>query len=635
MSEAGERAKSKGVPASGYAVHPYYYQQYYMAQQMANSGYVPVMANTAQNQPQGSSGQYAWPLYATGYPSGVQVVQGMNGAVPAYYFPYAHPSYVAQYQAQYGYQQATSAAMTNNSSTSANVAVTEDSAATVVTDTANAINGQTAEAHAPPSPPATLPITSRSISRVSDTPSVSRTTTLNRTSSCEGMEPLPLTRKVSKSFSVEKSKWRLSRTGSKPSLAIDGTGGDEDEDWNLPASPLMGRRTSLSVSPRPCGTAFLPDDDGRSDAIQASRVTPRSFTASDIHLIDAIRMFSKEMEMPIDSKFAERLEMLENAATVQMSVLSQDIIFGDVLGLENPVNSKICYLNSVIQILLPVCPLSQVFSLALSHGSAGPWTDAIARAMRLFFQPRMGVSPSLLNVKGMGAVLKELGGLGNQQDVAEALGIVLNKLHEEWKHVLRIQPWAKISNRESLHGLDEDSFIYKLFRGIRCLGKQFEIFTQLHLAPPTSGGNRLTELLAQTFKHELHYLPPVLCIELSRHLSENQLTTSQTSVGFSGTMTIPEACCTKECNRDRTYQLVGAVVRSGVYANSGHFWAAQRRGNKWFWINDTEVIECDVSEADQIDMSSDLLSKKLDAASNWCVLVYADMNAKVAVHPYN
>ena len=634
MSEAGDRAKSKAAPATGYAMHPYYYQQYYMAQQMANSGYVPVMSNTAQNQSQPASGQYGWPIYATGYPPNVQMVQGMNGAVPAYYFPYAHASYVAQYQAQYGYQQATSAPMNSNNSTSAHLATAQEQPAAVVSEIPTPLNSGSLETHEPPSPPANLPITSRSISRVSDTPTVSRTTTLNRTSSCEGVEPLPLTRKVSKSFSVEKSKWRLSRTGSKPSLAIDGTGGDEDEDWNLPSSPLMGRRTSLSVSPRACGTAFLPDEDDRAEMVPAT-IAPRRFTASEIHLVDAVRMFSREMEMPIDSKFAERLEMLENAATVQMSVFSQDTIFGDVLGLENPVNSKICYLNSVIQILLPICPLSQVFSLALSHGSAGPWTDAIARAMRLFFQPPMGVSPSLLNVKGMGAVLRELGGLGNQQDVAEALGIILNKLHEEWKHVLRVQPWGKISNRESLHGLDEDSFIYKLFRGIRCMGKQLEIFTQLHLAPPTSGGNRLTELLAQTFKHELHYLPPVLCIELSRHLSENKLTTSQTSVGFSGSMTIPETCCSKECNRDRMYQLVGAVVRSGVYANSGHFWAAQRRGNKWYWINDTEVIECDVSEADQIDVSSDLLSKKLDAASNWCVLVYADMNAKVAVHPYN
>jgi ubiquitin C-terminal hydrolase len=623
MSEPSDRSKQKGQQGTGYAMHPYYYQQYYMAQQMANAGYIPVMPSGMSNQQQVATGQYSWPVYPGGYQAGVPMVQTMNGAVPAYYFPYGHPAYFAQYQQQYGYQATT--ATTDNASVETSKSDSSPLTSDVVASSTEV--PATDPPAAPPTAPEHLPIPSRSVSRTSDAP-MSRTTTLNRTSSCEGMEPLPLVRKLSKSFSVEKSKWRLSRTGSKPSLALDGTGGDDDEDWDLPASPLMGRRTSLSVSPRPCGNEFLPDEEG------PVNVLITEFTKQRIHLVDAIRMFSKELEMPIEPKFAERLETLENALNVRMDVFSGNMIVGDVLGLENPINSKICYLNSVMQVLLPIAPLSQVLSLCLSHGSAGPWTDALARAMRLFFHPPMGASLSLLNVKGMDVVIKELGGLGTQQDVAEALGTVINKLHEESRHVIRNEPWSKISKKQSQHGLDEDSIVYKLFRGVRSLGKQFELFTQLHLAA-SAGNCRLTDLLAQTLESELHYLPPVLCIELSRHLSENQLTTSQSSVGFSGSMVVPASCCTRDCNKERKYQLVGAVVRSGVYANSGHFWAAQRRADKWYWINDTDVSECPVSQVEQNDASDDLISRRLDAASNWCVLVYSDLDAQIAIHPFH
>lgn len=594
-------------------MHPYYYQQYYAAQ-MAGAGYVPVVAQGGQQQMAAAQGMYNWPMYT--YQGGVPMVQTANGAVPAaYYFPYTHPAY-AQYQQQYMQQASQQATATTETGSSA----PEEPAAV-----------ESEPQQETSSTPELPPLASRTTTRVSD---ISRTVTMSRTESLTGMEPLPLLRTQSKGFARDKSKWRLSRSGSKPSLAIDGTGGDADEDWDLPSSPLMGRKGSLSVSPRHCGSAFLPDEEVAKPATIES-VNKKSFSGSEIHLVDAIRMFSKELEMPIDSKFADRLEQLENAATIPMAVVSsQSSSSADAIGLQNPLNSKICYLNSVVQVLLPIAPLMQVLSLSLSHGSAGAWTAAIARAMRLFFHPPMGTNASLLAVTGMEAIIRELGGIGTQQDVAEALSIILDRLHEEWKHVLRKQLWSDVQAKPS-HGLEEDSIVYKLFRGVRVADKQLEIFTQIHLAPPAGGPSSLCELLAQTIKGELHYLPPVLCVELSRHLSENQLTASQTSVSFSGSMQIPLSCCTRGVNGDRKYQLVGAVVRSGVYANSGHFWAAQRRGDKWLWINDTEVSDCNVTAEEQADASEGLISKKLDAASNWCVLVYADATAKVAIHPYN
>lgn len=509
--------------------------------------------------------QYAWP----GYPAGYVAAMPM-GQVAGYYFPYGHPAY-----AQYAYQ------------------VTQQ----------EHLEQPTPDTSAPEVP--------------------EPTTVLEPSCTAEEpvMEPIGLVRKVSRGFSKDKSKWRL--LSRRPSLPLSGT--DEGEDWNLPSSP--GRKVSYSVSPRCCGSAFLPD-----------REVLVPFAKKELHLVEALRIMSNELGKPECDKLLCRLGQLEEACRVEMKVLSVVPSRGEVMGLQNPLNSKICYLNSVVQLLVSVSPLMQVMSLALTQGSAGVWTTAFSRIFRHFFaQPlSMGQVPSLLTVKGMDSVLKELGGIGTQQDVAEALGVVLNKLHEEWKHALRNQPWIPIESGSPTnhHGLEEDSIVYKLFRGVRCVNSQLEIFTEIHLAPPSAGtGTSLVDLLENSFKNELHYLPPVLCIELSRHLSENQLTTSQSSVPFSGTMKIPDSCCTHKSSR--TYQLIGAVVRSGVYANSGHFWAAQRRGDKWFWINDTDVSECDVTVQDLTDDSNGLISKKLEAATSWCVLVYADPNSTVAIHPYN
>lgn len=578
MADGNDRPKQKQQQTAGYALHPYYYHPYFASPQLAGAGYVPMVAHGAQQAVAGAPA-YGWPAYAGGYVAAMQMAQGAGGQAAAYYFPYAHPAY-----AQYAYQ----------------VAAQQPQQGAESSTTPESNEDASGVEKSVPSP-------------------------------LEAMEPIGggLVRKVSKGFSKDKSKWRLSRQSSKPSLALDGTGGDANEDWSLPSSPMMGRKQSYSVSPRGCGSAFLPDKE-----------VLEPFTRSELHLVEALRIMSGEIGRPSSDKAKMRLSRLEEAAVVEMRVVSKESR-GEVIGLQNPLNSKICYLNSLVQILIPITPLMEVLSLALTQGSAGVWSCALCRIFRTFFKPPIGQIPSLLTVKGMDKILRDLGGVGTQQDVAEALGVVLNKVHEEWKHSLRRQLWLPVeggdrSNTPSNHGLEEDSIVYKLFRGIRCANSQLEIFTQIHLASPTGSSCmlNLVDLLQSTLQGELHYLPPVLCIELSRHLSENQLTTSQTSVPFSGSMKIPSSCRTSGCN-ERNYQLVGAVVRSGVYANSGHFWAAQRRGDEWFWINDTEVTPCNVSLEDQSDEMGGLISKKLEATSNWCLLVYADPNASVAIHPYN
>jgi hypothetical protein len=567
MSGEGNEQANPRVPATpSYTNHPYYQQQqqYYAA--MMASGQPMVYAIPDPTQP----GGYRW-AYAQ------------------------YPPHMMQYY--YSYQQ-------------------YQMPPTSGSNTTNSGSPSTSMVHATQDP---VDVPSSTVSECADTPE----------SPDAPLPPPPapvaLERKTSRGFLKDKSKWRLNRSGSKPSLAIDGI--EDGEYLEMPPSPRLGvHKQSFCVSPRHCGSAFLPDEEHRS-----------AFSKTEnIHLIDSIRMVAGELSRPTSTGLLERLSELETVMTVDLDVIEQpgaDNLFSSstsVSGLLNPANSKICYLNSVIQMLLPIAPLVQTMSLSLTHLGEGqdacmPWTLAIARSMRLFFAPTsIGSRLSLLTVPGMDMVVTELGGLGSQQDVGEALGIVIEKLHQEWKHRLVTVPWDA-SVPAHLH---EDSIMYKLFRGLKKVGEEYEMFTTIHLAAaPSTNPSSLVDLLDQTFSSsssEIAYAPPVLCIELSRHLSENQLTTSQTSVPFPGTLELG----------GRRYNLMGVVVRSGVYANSGHFWVAQRRGNSWSWINDTDVNQIpEISQEDQNDASTNSISKKLNAAHNWCLLIYADPTSRVSIHP--
>lgn len=615
MSDGNDRSE-KRQSNSGYNMNPYYYQHYYAAAVPTGS-----YAGTGMVQSQQAVYPVADPTQPGGYrwvyhPAYVAAHGGMMAAaasaqqqqgMPAYYFPY-HPSYAAHpyYQQQAFVQQEQSRVNGSPDTSSSSSSSLQTSPPQVSQES---------------SPPGGVPDVDDSSSSVAARPPLSRTATGNgsvpymrsTTGASSGVpEPLLLMRKTSQGFSRDQSKWKLTRSSSKVSLGV-ACDTDDEELVNLPSSPLMGRKASLSVSPRHCGTEFLPDE--------------QTYTKPTLHIIDAIKLRSSSGGGQIlfeNPELDERYLALQKVIKVEMSMI--DSVNTEVVGLLNPVNLKICYLNSVIQILVPISPLMQFMSFCLSHVDDQEllWTQALARSFRLIFHPPIGTHASLLACEGMGRCIDELGGIGNQQDVGEALCTVLDRLHEECKY-----------KKDD----GEDSIVYKLFRGIKRYGNAHEIFTTIHLAPGTSGGPQtLTDLLVQSFGQsvgcELEYLPPVLCIELSRHLSENQLTTSQTSVPFSGTLCVPKSCCSAEMNVSRNYQLVGVVVRSGVYANSGHFWVAQRRGAKWFWINDTEVSDCaDITEADQVDSVQNTISKKLDASTNWCVLVYADIDSKISIHP--
>ena len=630
MSDGNDRSQ-KRQPNSGYNMNPYFYQHYYAAA-VPNAAYAgagmvqgqqPVYAVADPTQP----GGYRWvyhPAYVAahgGMMASAASAQQQQG-VPAYYFPY-HPSYAAYYQQQQQQPVVHQEQPRVNGS--------PDSSSSSSSSSLQVPSSQVSQDTSQPMGASSVPEVDDSSSGVGRPP-LSRSATANggiqytrtMTGASSGVpEPLLLIRKTSQGFSRDQSKWTLSRSASKASLGV-ANDTDDEELVNLPSSPLMGRKASLSVSPRQCGTEFLPDEP--------------TYTKSRLHLIDAIRLKATGHATFFQHEhLAERYKSLERVMEVEMSMIDTKHV--EFVGLLNPVNSKICYLNSVIQILVPISPLMQFMSFCLSHVESEElkWTQAFARAFRMMFNPPIGTHASLLACDGMDLCIEHLGGLGNQQDVGEALCTVLDRLHEELKYDKSTRSAASSCAEVSQDGR---SIVYELFRGIKRYGNGStrEIFTTIHLAPVGGTTQCLNDLLALTFGVsqgcQLDYLPPVLCIELSRHLSENQLTTSQMSVPFSGSLQVPKSCCTDEMDVSRNYQLVGVVVRSGVYANSGHFWVAQRRGSKWAWLNDTEVSDCaGISEEDQVDFEENLISKKLDASTNWCVLVYADIDSKISLHP--
>jgi len=257
---------------------------------------------------------------------------------------------------------------------------------------------------------------------------------------------------------------------------------------------------------------------------------------------------------------------------------------------------------------------------------------------------------SLLSVPGVERLVNsEFGGVGQQHDTGEALGLILERMHSEsyW-------PLALPAGAQRGPGLDEDSIVYRLFRGQFAVDaalpsgeRRFreEMFLTLQVAPTSAKRTDLLTLLTSTFRapaapvgesKRIAALPPVLIVELSRHTSENKETMSQASVSFPGTLVLPSGCLTEECaarerGMSRRYELSGVIVRSGLYSNSGHYWVAQRRNEDWNWINDEEVTPIPtVTPAMVADSSRGLISSALEAGASWCLLVYIDQEATLS-----
>jgi Ubiquitin carboxyl-terminal hydrolase len=320
------------------------------------------------------------------------------------------------------------------------------------------------------------------------------------------------------------------------------------------------------------------------------------------------------------------------------------------VGLRNPVNSKICYLNSVVQVLLPVTALFKYLSLSNFQASQ-QWLRAMSRVFGGFLSS--STTPvNLLSIAGVERlVADEFGAIGQQHDTGEALVLVLERLHAESRWPLLLPP----SPSPRGPGLDEDSLIYRLFRGSFAVndvlpsGEQRfrdEMFLTLQVAPSSAVKRTdLATLLASTFRpspvsgvpgetKQISALQPVLVVELSRHLSENKEIMSQAFVSFPGTLQLPDSCLAEAVRgSQRRYELTGVVVRSGLYSNSGHYWAAQRRNADWHWVNDEEVTRIDQITEAMITDTRGLISSALEASASWCLLLYVDQEATLSFQP--
>ena len=309
-------------------------------------------------------------------------------------------------------------------------------------------------------------------------------------------------------------------------------------------------------------------------------------------------------------------------------------------GLRNPQHSKICYLNSICQVLLPVTALFTFLTHTTFSDPKQNWLRAVAR---IFGEFRSPAGPfNILSFAGVERLVGESFGLGQQHDTGEALTFLLERLHAESRWLLEgtIHPSRG-------PGLNEDSQIYRLFRGVFEVDAVLpsnerrhrdEMFLTLQLAP-SKKTDTLVSLLSNTFiaatstigeSKCISYLPPVLVVELSRHLTENKETMSQALVTFPGTLNIPESCLSKQCE-GREYQLSGVIVRSGVYSNSGHYWVAQRHDSDWHWINDEEVTPIKTVTETVMRDRTGVIATQLDAATSWCMLVYIDQLATVEI----
>jgi ubiquitin C-terminal hydrolase len=293
-------------------------------------------------------------------------------------------------------------------------------------------------------------------------------------------------------------------------------------------------------------------------------------------------------------------------------------------GLRNPQGSSICYLNTIIQIIVSLPKLAHFF---LNLESDSEWCSFLKTILTNFISSANSTSFSLLDdPTHLKLIEKTFGSIGTQQDIGEAFVWLLEKLHQETRLVSNS---IHIPTSPSMGpGVSESSPIYDMFRGVYSvdlLPQKFpatnstqitpklrsEMFLTLQIAPERRKQDLLPLIISNLHRSnkKISQLPDILVIELSRHLSEAKETMSSSHVMFDMSLSLPESLLAAGAAK-KQYELVSVVVRSGLYTNNGHYWICNRINGQWQWIND-EVIDQVIDEKSVIS-----------ASNNWCLLVY-------------
>lgn len=314
-------------------------------------------------------------------------------------------------------------------------------------------------------------------------------------------------------------------------------------------------------------------------------------------------------------------------------------------GMKNDANN--CYVNVVIQSLLPCSALMQLLSHCANGDADRPFYTGMVRLCKEFHSRKADFHGEALNVLNLPQVKKIISTwqqLGAQQDAGEFLFHLLNGLHEEckWKTI----PEEGLSTSDSncdmagddgnaaqtaqdggearpdvrSSGEHEDSPIFRIFGGIirssvqektkKADSVSLEPFNGLILDISSSSVDSVwsaleaycgTEAVNEgqaTKRLQFKTVPKVMTLNLKRFSYNKDTGCSQKirkPVKFEEKITFDSSWLVDELE-PQEYQLTAVICHHGDLITGGHYNAAVRYNSDWYMYDDVSVRQIDIRE---------------------------------------
>lgn len=308
-------------------------------------------------------------------------------------------------------------------------------------------------------------------------------------------------------------------------------------------------------------------------------------------------------------------------------------------GMKNDANN--CYVNVVIQSLLPCSALMQLLSHCAPGDPERPFYTGMVRLCKEFHSRKPDSHVEAFNVLQLPQVkdiISTWQSIGAQQDAGEFLFYMLNGMHEEckWK-VLPSEPtaalpglaaqetgavegedWSQADVRSA--GVHEDSPILRIFGGLirssvrsqsaKADSVSLEPFNHLILdisSPSVDsvwsaleaycGAEAVNEGRA-TKRLQFQMLPKVLIVNLKRFLYNKDTGCVQKikkRVEYEEKLTFDRSWLVDDVEPPE-YQLGAVICHHGDSANGGHYNAAVRYNSEWYMYDDAIVRQMELRE---------------------------------------
>lgn len=306
-------------------------------------------------------------------------------------------------------------------------------------------------------------------------------------------------------------------------------------------------------------------------------------------------------------------------------------------GMKNDANN--CYVNVVIQSLLPCSALMQLLS-NVSNDNERPFYTGMWRLCKEFHSRRESEALNVLGLSQVKNIISTWQQLGAQQDAGEFLFHLLNGLHEECKW--KIPEEGKPSAQESAGGGEagegeaakseqvrpdvrsagdhEDSPIFRIFGGIirssvqakntKADSVSLEPFNGLILDISSTSVDSVwsaleaycgTEAVNEgraTKRLQFKAVPKVMILNLKRFSYNKDTGCPQKirkAVKFEEKLSFDRSWMVDELE-PQEYQLTAVICHHGDLVSGGHYNCAVRYNTDWYMYDDVSVRQIDIRE---------------------------------------